>query len=47
MNIALCRKSKSIMDFQINIEIKLQGDDSNLRPFAKPSSDTLLNYQFS
>ena len=47
MNITLCGKLKSIMDFQINIEIKLQGDDSNLGPFAKPSSDTLLNDQFS
>ena len=30
------------MDFQINMGIKLQGDDSNLGPPAKPSFDTML-----
>ena len=35
------------MDFQINMRIKLQGEDSNSGPSAKPSSDTMLNDQLS
>ena len=35
------------MDFQINIGIKLQGEDSNSGSRAKPSSDTIINNQLS
>ena len=35
------------MDFQINMGIKLQGEDSNAGPPAKPSFDTMLNDQLS
>ena len=35
-------ESESIMDFQINMGIKLQGKGSNSGP-AKPSTDTMLN----
>ena len=40
-------ESESIMDFQINMGIKLQGEGSNSGPPTKPSSNTMLNDQLS